>query len=555
MDSRPHPLPLAPSLLQTLERSVRRPRPGWVAVVFLCAVLIAPLVLVDVPPVLDYPNHLARAYLLAHGADHPELAAFFRPAWSILPNLGTDLVLVPLLRALPDSPTVVHVAGRVVLAAIILLPVLGAIAYSRAVFHRASWWPLASGLVAYNAAILQGFVNFTAGTGLALLAAALWAHYRQSHPARTILIAAIASIVLFFTHLLGLALFLLLTGCLELQTAWEESRSTSQNSFAGALFRRAQAFLPILMAPAALYARSALAGMTPDPVWLTPPEKLAHLLVPVINYNLSLDLLTAAAIVLFLAAAVATGRARIPLATGVALMVLLALYAITPFEFKGTSALDMRFAILAGFLLFAGILPTPSARLGHLAALIFTSLFVARMAVLSFAWFAYNDDLVQLRATIAGVSPGNRVFLTSIGPTAAPQYWAASPAARHLSNGTRTDYHLAALMVIERLAYWPFLFANGSQQPIEIMPRYAALGDQTYDLPDLDFAAICTGRPPTAKLDRALCGYDQVLLLEAGALTDPASCGAGRLTLLKKTDFAALFQVKQSACQATPQGG
>lgn len=555
MDSRPYPLPPAVSLHQTLERSVRLPCPGWVAIVVLCVVLIAPLALVDVPPVLDYPNHLARAYLLAHGAAHPALAAFFRPAWAILPNLGTDLVLVPLLRVLPDTPTVVHAAGRVVLGGIILLPVLGTVAYSRAVFRRASWWPLASGLVAYNAAILQGFLNFTAGAGIALLAASSWARYRQSHPARTILLAAAASVVLFFTHLLGLALFLLLAGCHELQTAWDETRGTSQKSFVGALFRRGQAFLPILIAPAALYARSALAGMAPDPVWLTLPEKLAYLLVPVVNYNLPLDLLTAAAIGLFLAVAIMTGRARVPLATSVALTVLLALYAIMPFEFKGTSALDMRFAILAGFLLFAGILPTPSARLGHLAALIFTSLFVARMAVLGLTWFAYNGDLTQLRATIAGVSSGNRVFLTSIGPTAAPKYWAASPAARHLSNGTRTDYHLAALLLIERQAYWPFLFANASQQPIEITPQYSALGEQSYDLSDLDFAAICAGRPATAKLDSALCGYDQVLLLEAGALTDPASCGAGRLTMLKKTDFAALFQVKQSACQATLQGG
>jgi hypothetical protein len=39
----------------------------WSAVFLICLVLVAPLAVVDVPPLLDYPNHLARAYVLAHG--------------------------------------------------------------------------------------------------------------------------------------------------------------------------------------------------------------------------------------------------------------------------------------------------------------------------------------------------------------------------------------------------------------------------------------------------------------------------------------------------------
>ena len=39
------------------------------ALVALCLLLLAPLALVDVPPLLDYPNHLARAVVLAFPAD------------------------------------------------------------------------------------------------------------------------------------------------------------------------------------------------------------------------------------------------------------------------------------------------------------------------------------------------------------------------------------------------------------------------------------------------------------------------------------------------------
>ena len=80
----------------------------WV-LALLCVILLAPLALVDVPPLLDYPNHLARAVVLAQGASDPALSRMYAAHWGIIPNLGTDLVLPPLLHVLP-----VHLAGRMV---------------------------------------------------------------------------------------------------------------------------------------------------------------------------------------------------------------------------------------------------------------------------------------------------------------------------------------------------------------------------------------------------------------------------------------------------------
>src|SRR5215510_15104563 len=57
----------------------------------LVIVLAIPFVLVDVPPVLDYPNHLARYFVLAH-PDDPFLSQMFAPHWGILPNQGMDIV-------------------------------------------------------------------------------------------------------------------------------------------------------------------------------------------------------------------------------------------------------------------------------------------------------------------------------------------------------------------------------------------------------------------------------------------------------------------------------
>ena len=79
----------------------------WLVLALLLAALLAPLSIADVPPILDYPNHLARFVLLAAGPDDPVLGPVFTPSWTIIPNLAADVIGPPLLRLLP-----VHVAGR-----------------------------------------------------------------------------------------------------------------------------------------------------------------------------------------------------------------------------------------------------------------------------------------------------------------------------------------------------------------------------------------------------------------------------------------------------------
>jgi hypothetical protein len=70
-------------------------RAWWLALTTLCLVLLAPLLIVDVPPLLDYPNHLARAFVLASLPADPILARFYAAHWSIIPNLGLDIITSP----------------------------------------------------------------------------------------------------------------------------------------------------------------------------------------------------------------------------------------------------------------------------------------------------------------------------------------------------------------------------------------------------------------------------------------------------------------------------
>ena len=63
-----------------LDHSRARDWLWWQALAGLCAVLLAPLLVVDVPPLLDYPNHLARVFVLASLPHDPVLAPLLRVA-------------------------------------------------------------------------------------------------------------------------------------------------------------------------------------------------------------------------------------------------------------------------------------------------------------------------------------------------------------------------------------------------------------------------------------------------------------------------------------------
>ncbi len=244
---------------------------------------VAPLTLADVPPLLDYPNHLARLFVLAHIPADPVLARFYRPHWGIIPNLALDLTVPPLLWFLP-----IHLVGRAVIGVALLLPVLGAVAYHRALTGRLSYWPLGSVLFVYNAALLRGFLNFILSVGLALLLAAVWIMWRDRRPYLSIVIGVAGAVALFFCHLIGLLFFAVLIGGHELLILRTDPFSIDT------FRRRIGAMIVVFAVPAALYGVSDLGQMASDAEFRSVAGKAHAALMPVMNYLWPLDLVTAA---------------------------------------------------------------------------------------------------------------------------------------------------------------------------------------------------------------------------------------------------------------------
>lgn len=527
----------APTRLRAL-REDGAARAPWIAACATAALLLVlPLAVVDLPPLLDYPNHLARMLILAEGARDPALARYWQPAWDILPNLATDLVIPPLARVMP-----LELAGRLVLGAILLLLYAAILLHHRAAFGRRSWWPVAGALVVCNGLFLLGFMNFSVGLAGALLVAALWTAWRETRPALAIAGAMAGMAAVFFCHVSGVLFATVMIGAQEalaVARAWRRGGPWPRDAL-----RRGTA-LALVLAPAVLlYAASPLAEATGRTRWFPPWSKAAQLLLPVMGYRGSLDALAAVLVLAVLAAGLWRGRAHPPSVLAVA--TLLFLFVVTPFAVHGAAFADARFPVMAGLLLFAGFDPKLPPRAARLAAVAFGALLLLRSGAVAEAWSSHRADLAALRAAVAPVEPGSRVLVATARDQADRAYWRRSPRSRALARLGTLEGHFGSLVVLERHAFIPLLFTNRGQQPLAVrepwrrlsFPQgtavdYRYLGYPSWTADELEEAPYLPGW-------RQAFDYVLVLLPDAAPGLPGLPDGLEKLT---DTGTAALFRV------------
>lgn len=491
----------------------RHDRNVLLALMGVCVLLLAPLTLVDMPPLMDYPNHLARMYALAFSGHDPVLARFFAPHWAIIPNLALDLVVPPLLWIMP-----VHVAGRLAIGMTALLPVFGALLYHRALIGRWSFWPLGAALFAYNGVTLFGFLNFQAAVGLALVAAAAWRHWLTRRPALAVVIGAGASTLLFFCHLSGVLMFAILVGAHDLTLLRARMLRWRDLPMRAAVFA----------IPCVLHAVSGFSQIAGGAEFRPASQKLFAALILFTNYNMSLDLLSAWLCAAILLVCFMRRWCTVPFEGACATAVCLLLFLVLPNRYKGTFDLDIRFAVMAGFIFAASLRRAAMPRaMGWAVGGGFVLLLVVRIGVLSAAWHLWAGELAGFRRVIASVKPGD-VVLTVSTPSVRPDQ-RINP--RYLSEGTPTYDHLPALLLIEHRAWWPYMFAVPAQQPIELRPPFRALEEPIRTSSDL-FAPIQPGGNGR--------GIYTHVLVNGGDLAPP---GTRSLHRVAASDSAALYEI------------
>ncbi|KQN40785.1 hypothetical protein ASG37_03150 [Sphingomonas sp. Leaf407] len=184
------------------------------ATVLLAVAAAVPLCWTTIPWLTDVPAHVARFHIQQTIGQSPELAGHFDFTWRLIPNLGVDLLVVPLGKLFGLLPAV-----TIVTALIPALTVLGIFAVVRAVHGRVTTISLFALPLAHSYPFQFGFLNSCLSVALALLVFALWLRSGQG---QRILVAAVAAPLLIVTHAIGWGVLGVLIGGATIATLWQE---------------------------------------------------------------------------------------------------------------------------------------------------------------------------------------------------------------------------------------------------------------------------------------------------------------------------------------------
>jgi hypothetical protein len=161
----------------------------------------SPIFLVDIPAIPDYPNHLARMYVLAANltsAANP----YYTVRWSLLPNLAIDLFVPPLAQL-----TGVAVATKIFLVLSQALIVSGAVALELVVKKRHYLAGFVAVSALYTAPFMLGLLNSEFGIGVTLWGIAFWILLENRAVYVRLLVHSVFVCCLYLAHLMAIGLY------------------------------------------------------------------------------------------------------------------------------------------------------------------------------------------------------------------------------------------------------------------------------------------------------------------------------------------------------------
>lgn len=421
-------------------------------------VLLAPIWTVRYPLVIDYPNHLASAFVLAHVDNLAfHLNRFYAADWNTYPYLTMDLILVGLQRFVS-----VDAAGRLFLSVCVLGVPLAAWFFIR----RAN--PGQEGLAIWSLVVssnlfffLYGFLNLQLGMALCLAMLGVWLRHLEKPSLIGYYGLPMLTTLLYFTHLMsfGLAGLVMTLYALCARLGWR------QTLFSWALFL-----------PGAIFYLHATSGLHASRVvqFRSIAGKATGLLVAVLSYSPSIDFIT---LLLAVSAAVwaRAGKAKPNWNrrwTWITVS-LFALYCVFPASYGAGMDADRRllpFIVIFG-LAALRVAPQRARALAATAAL----LFLLRSGALEI-------QSVRAQSHLARLADSFRVI---------PQDARVLPLIDWAEGGPLVERHFWAYGVIDRGWFSPVLFHDPGVQPFAIKANlYNPYGVSFAEVKSVDWDAV-----------------------------------------------------------------
>jgi hypothetical protein len=306
--------------------------------------LILPLWLVKYPPLVDYPNHLARAFVLHHLNDpNYNFGHFFAPDWGLNPYCLADFLLQVFQHFVG-----IYAAGRLLLTVCILGLPLGVAFFLRRANPGNEYLALWAFAVAYNPNFLMGFMSFVLSVALCFVVVGLWLDYLHTGQEKYWLMTLVLATLTFLTHLGGFAIagmVIVLYTVLDAPVA--DLKIRNYMDLMGRLLMAGLAFVP--GASFLLYARlHGWAGRGPDYRHWSINLKLRGMTVPFREYSRTVEAITILALLVTIGYFLSRRRElRLQFVWMAIVAAIVALHWIVPDALGDLGFVDYRFCIFA----------------------------------------------------------------------------------------------------------------------------------------------------------------------------------------------------------------
>lgn len=398
-------------------------------IVALFALALLPLLIPPFVPTIDFYDHVARYYVLAHLDGDAFLAQNYAPRWAILPNIGMDILGATLAHFLPTA-----ILAKFIIGIIFAVQFFGLLYFN----HKLTGTrPLIVALLGvsllYSFIFTWGFANFLLGLGLSLWGAGWWIAHRD-RPWVAVPTTCVIAVVVFLTHGFAFGLFGLLLGGLEIGYFLADRT----RSVRGLALRMASLAL-LAVIPAILFRASATVkaseGVTnadesvrrlvEQGGLLSRLQDVAvHRLATVLRVsegpNLGFDLASNATLAGVVALLLVSGRLRFAAPTLPALAIGAMLFAIVPPALFGVGYVGDRIplllALVATAALYRATFDQPD-RLERSATVIVAAVVAMKVGAVSVAWLSYRAEADDYRAVLAQIPPQSLVAYSNFANT------------------------------------------------------------------------------------------------------------------------------------------
>jgi hypothetical protein len=346
-------------------------------------IVLVPIWTVRYPGLADYPNHLARCYMIYHYDDVRIFHEKYRLLSEPVPNIACDLV-IPVFLNFFDP----FVSGKLFLTLSALMFSLGIYLLSVTVSKRGDWIAALMPFLFYCSQFFWGLINYMFGVALFLIAFALWYRWRNELNWWKVSSTALLTTMLYLAHLS--AYVFMGVGCFSVLAVDAMCKKRAPSRWWLSLIP----LVPGLLLYFGYMHGSGKVESWRELYWGGPGEKAVGLLSPFITYDYWLDAIGIAiasfAVICFLL------RRKLqtidqPLFFTAIIFVLL--YFACPSGLFGSWGADVRFIIPGLILFLVSLHLTASRRLSRTLFLLELAVLIARVVFVEVRWQQNSGEI------------------------------------------------------------------------------------------------------------------------------------------------------------------